>query len=161
MRQINVYYVLYEGKRMYFPKILYQHGSCLGCQGCHEGTGSAFPASYILPMIFSPTQGSIIIDAGVAEGNFALSVVDKAKRLYLVECDRGWMEALRLTFEPWKEKVVFIEKFMSDTAGDTTTSIDELMGDEADGPYFIKLDIEGYEQKALCRNEEAVDQEGR
>jgi hypothetical protein len=98
---------------------------------------------------FNPEEGSVIVDAGVAEGNFALSVVEKAGKLYLVECDPGWMEALRLTFEPWKEKVVFIEKFMSDLPGERTTTIDELLGVEENENFFIKLDIEGYERKAL------------
>jgi len=59
------------------------------------------------------------------------------------------MEALRLTFAPWKEKVVFVEKYMSDIQSDTTVSIDELLSREDGENYFIKLDIEGYEQKAL------------
>jgi hypothetical protein len=98
---------------------------------------------------FQVEPGSIVIDAGVAEGNFALSVVEKAKRLYLIECNTEWMEALRLTFAPWKEKVVFIEKYMSDIESDTTTSIDALVRPESGEKYFIKLDIEGFEQKAL------------
>lgn len=142
------YYVLYEGKRMYFPRSFNSPEVIWAVRAARREQDPASPHLYLTEE-FQPAGGSIIIDAGVAEGNFALSVVEKAKRLYLVECDRGWMEALRLTFEPWKGKVIFIEKFMSDTAGDTSTTIDELLGDEPEGPFFIKLDIEGYEQKAI------------
>jgi hypothetical protein len=143
------FYILFDSKKMYFPKrftedhVIWAGRSMLKEQDPHS------PHLY-LTGDFQPEEGSIIIDAGVAEGNFALSVVEKARRLYLVECDPEWMKALRLTFEPWKEKVVFIEKFMSDTAGDTTTSVDDLLDPIEDGPYFVKLDIEGYEQKALA-----------
>jgi len=92
----------------------------------------------------------VVIDAGVAEGNFALSVVDKAKRLYLIECEAEWVEALKLTFAPWKEKVIFVEKYMSDSEGDLMVSIDSLLKPFANEKYFIKMDIEGYEQKALA-----------
>jgi hypothetical protein len=90
-----------------------------------------------------------VVDAGVAEGNFALSAVEKAKRLYLIECENEWIDALRLTFAPWKEKVVFVEKYMSDIQSNTTTSIDALITPEPGESYFIKLDIEGFEKKAL------------
>jgi len=59
------------------------------------------------------------------------------------------MEALRLTFEPWQDKVVFIGKFMSDLPGESTTTIDEILDGEENEHIFIKLDIEGYERKAL------------
>ena len=59
------------------------------------------------------------------------------------------MEALRLTFEPWKDKVIFVEKFMSDTSGSSSVTIDELLDPFENTHYFIKLDIEGYERKAL------------
>ena len=59
------------------------------------------------------------------------------------------MVALRLTFEPWKEKVFFIEKYLSDEAGSSTISLDSILVPESGSNYFIKLDIEGFEQKAL------------
>jgi hypothetical protein len=141
-------YVIYEGKKMYFPRSFTSTKVVWAVRAAMKEQDQRSPHLYLTGN-FKPEDGSIILDAGVAEGNFAISVIEKAKRLYLVECDPGWMEALRLTFEPWKEKVVFVEKFMSDTPGENTTSIDELLSHEGKGSYFIKLDIEGYEQKAL------------
>ena len=60
------------------------------------------------------------------------------------------MEALRHTFEPWKGKVVFVEKFMSDRSGRFQRhQLMNCLGMKKMDPFFIKLDIEGYEKKAL------------
>jgi hypothetical protein len=144
----NCFYVWFEGKKMYFPNHLSHSEIIWAVRAAMREQDPESPHLY-LPGDFQVEPGSIVIDAGVAEGNFALSVVETAKRLYLVECDQRWMEALKLTFAPWKEKVVFIEKFMSDEKGDTSISVDSLLVHEKGEKYFIKLDIEGYEQKAL------------
>jgi hypothetical protein len=141
-------FVMYEGKRMYFPSGFSKSAVTWSVRAARREQDPLSPHLY-LTGDFQPDPDSVIIDAGVAEGNFALSVVERAKRLYLIECDPGWMEALRLTFEPWKGKVVLVEKFMSDSPGETTTSIDHLLEDGEQGPVFIKLDIEGFEQKAI------------
>ncbi|MCX6326499.1 MAG: hypothetical protein NT144_07605 [Bacteroidia bacterium] len=142
------FYTLFDSKKMYFPKRFTLTHVIWAVRAIMKEQDPLSPHLY-LTSDFQVEPGSIVIDAGVAEGNFALSVVDKAKRLYLIECDIGWMESLRLTFAPWKEKVVFVEKYMSEGQSDTTTSIDELVSPESSENYFIKLDIEGYEQKAL------------
>jgi hypothetical protein len=142
-------YVLFEGKRMYFPKSFKSNEVVWAVRAALREQDLNSPHLY-LTNDFQPLEGSIIIDAGVAEGNFALAVIDKARRLFLVECDPGWMEALRLTFEPWKEKVVFVEKYMSDKTDEKTTSIDDLLRCEENEYYFVKLDIEGYEKNALA-----------
>jgi 16S rRNA A1518/A1519 N6-dimethyltransferase RsmA/KsgA/DIM1 with predicted DNA glycosylase/AP lyase activity len=46
-------------------------------------------------------EGDVVVDAGAAEGNFALSVIDKASKVYIIEGDAGWCEALRQTFLPY------------------------------------------------------------
>jgi hypothetical protein len=142
-------YILFEGKKMYFPKSFNSSKVTWAVRAALREQDSRSPHLYLTDD-FQPAEGSVIIDAGVAEGNFALSVIEKAKRLYLVECDPGWMEALKHTFEPWKEKVVFVEKYMSDKPGEITTSIDDLLKQEDNDYYFIKLDIEGYEKSALA-----------
>lgn len=153
--QHQCYYVLYGGKRMYFPKNFTETQVIWIFRSINKEQDSQSPHLY-LTTEFQVDINSIVVDAGVAEGNFALSVVEKAKLLYLIECDTEWMEALRLTFAPWKEKVVFVEKLMSDTESASTTSIDSLVKPISNEKYFIKMDIEGYEQKALKGMENLV-----
>lgn len=96
---------------------------------------------------FHVEQGMTVIDAGVAEGNFALSVIDKVNKIFLVECDSEWIEALRYTFKDYKDKVVYVEKLLSDSISDTTITIDKIA--ENENIDYIKMDIEGYEVPAL------------
>lgn len=91
-------------------------------------------------------EGSIIVDAGVCEGNFALQYIDKAKKMYLIEADEIWMQALRLTFWPYREKVVFCRKYLSRHDSADTITIDTLADEPVD---FLKMDIEGAEVDAL------------
>lgn len=147
-KQNQCSYVLYEGKKMYFPKKLTQTEIIWLTRSSYKEQDPQSPHLY-QTTDFQVEQNSIVVDAGVAEGNFALSVIEKAKLLYLIECDTEWMEALRLTFEPWKEKVIFIEKLLSDTKSDSTISIDSILKPIPTEKYFIKMDIEGYEKEAL------------
>ena len=93
--------------------------------------------------------GDIVIDAGVCEGNFALKYVDICSKMYLFECEPKWIEALEQTFRDYRDKVEIIPKFVSDvTEGDYTT-IDDALPNLRGQNIFIKMDIEGYEPKAL------------
>ena len=146
--QNNRLYILFDGKRMYFPAKYTKKHVTWAARSILKEQDLKSPHLY-LTNGFQVDEGSIVVDAGVAEGNFALMAVEKAKRLYLIECNPEWIDALKLTFEPWKDKVIFVEKFLSDSKGESTTSIDALIQPGAAERYFIKMDIEGFEQKAL------------
>lgn len=147
-KENRIFYILFEGKKMYFPRSFSMTHVIWNVRRLLKEQDMQSPHLYLNDG-FLVEPGSVVIDAGVAEGNFALSVIDEAQRVYLVECDKEWMEALKLTFDPWKDKVVFIEKYMSDIESETTICLDSLMIPEPGFSYFIKLDIEGFEQKAL------------
>ena len=61
--------------------------------------------------------GDIVIDAGVAEGNFALKYVDLCSKMYLFEPEEKWQEPLRQTFKNYRDKVEIIPRFVSDKTG--------------------------------------------
>ena len=147
--KLNRYYILFDGKNMYFPARFTESQVIWAARSIYKEQDPKSPHLY-LTSDFQVDADSIVIDAGVAEGNFALAVVEKVKRLYLIESDAEWMDSIKLTFAPWKEKVVFVEKFMSDVDGETTTSLDSFIKPDADEKYFIKMDIEGFEQNALA-----------
>ncbi|GHT73797.1 hypothetical protein AGMMS50262_05520 [Bacteroidia bacterium] len=92
-------------------------------------------------------EGDIIAEVGTAEGMWTLSSIEKVKKAYLFERDEKWCIALRKTFEPFKDKVVIINKFVSDISNDNSTSIDNFLnGTELN---FIKADIDGNEIKLV------------
>lgn len=106
-----------------------------------------------LAQSFQVKENAVVLDAGVAEGNFTLSIIDKVKKVYLVEPDKNWVEALRYTFEPYMDKVVIVNKYLSDYESKETATVDGLVTDRLD---FIKMDIEGEEYYALQGSKETI-----
>jgi hypothetical protein len=105
-----------------------------------------------LTQSFEVEDGDILVDVGAAEGNLPLSVMHKVKKVYLFETDPKWIEALQATFEPWKEKVEIINKYVSDKNNDTHVTLDTFFKDKE--PFtFLKVDAEGAETSILegCR----------
>ncbi|MCH5269095.1 MAG: glycosyltransferase [Lachnospiraceae bacterium] len=92
-------------------------------------------------------EGAIIIDAGVAEGNFAASVIHKCKKIYMVECDPDYIDALKHSFKDYLDKIVFVNKFLDSYDDDEHITIDTLLNGETIN--YIKMDIEGAEIAAL------------
>jgi hypothetical protein len=139
-------YVLQNGKRLYFKKEwnkkqvqAYYNGLLIEQDGlsphCYETAE------------FHVSENDVVVDAGVAEGNFALSVIEKVKRIYLFEADETWMEALNATFAPWKDKVVIVNKYISDSDEENCITLDTFFENEKID--FIKADIEGSETQLL------------
>ena len=94
---------------------------------------------------WQPQEGSIVADIGTAEGNFSLDIVERVRKLYLFECDPGWVEALQATFAPWKEKVEIVTQYIGNGKG--CIALDTYFKDkEID---YIKADIEGAEVAML------------
>ncbi len=149
----ELYFIYHYGKKMYFSRhyktkddVEEYYKSICGEQDFKS------PHRY-LTNTFSIPRGSVVIDAGVAEGNFALSIIDGIKRIYLFEPDEEWMEALKCTFEPYKDKVVFINKSISNFTSKKITTIDSEIKEKID---FIKMDIEGEEYYALEGAEKTI-----
>lgn len=146
--EAQLHYLFFEGKRMYLKKNF--HGieerdgkKYVGNMYGDQDTNS--PHKYE-GMGVAVEEGDILVDAGVCEGNFSLHHIDKVSKVYLIECDRGWMEALYHTFKPYKDKVVFCEKFLSNMDSEETVKLDTLVTEPVN---FIKMDIEGEEIRAL------------
>ncbi|GHT75284.1 hypothetical protein AGMMS50262_10130 [Bacteroidia bacterium] len=139
-------YVLHEDKRLYFKrkwsekKIKGSYSRLLMEQDPESPHRYETPDFYV-------QEGEVVADAGVAEGNFALSIVEKVKKLYLFEVDEEWLEALDATFAPWKEKVVIVHKYVSDKNDDKQVKLDDFFKDETID--FLKADIEGAEVQML------------
>lgn len=142
----GMHYVLFKGKRMYYPKKHSKQYVASQINFVNVEQDMDSPHRYVNER-FGVQEGDIVIDAGVAEGNFALEIVDIAKKIYLVECEHEWVEALEKTFEPWKEKVVIVEKMLGATDDELHVSIDGMVEEEE--ANFIKMDVEGAEVDSL------------
>lgn len=140
-------YILFEGKRMFFPRsYLFMHENNLVCvKNILYEQGKHSPHRYI-KFDNEIKKDMIIVDAGVCEGNFALRYVEYAKKIYLIESDPEWIGALERTFQPYKEKVIICNKYLSNKDTEQSITLDTLIHERID---ILKMDIEGYEVSAL------------
>ena len=96
------------------------------------------------------TPGGTVLDLGAAEGLISLECVENSDRVILFEGDEKWFMPLETTFEPYRNKVNIVRKFVSDSTDEEYISIDDYFGDNIpEDIKLIKIDIEGYEQRAL------------
>lgn len=140
-------YIMFENKRMYYPrehKFIRRKGIEVVEDVLYEQAAGS-PHLYIRKKDDIP-YGAVIVDAGVCEGNFALRYIEKVRKVYLIESDAGWMQALRRTFKDYRGKVVFCNKFLSGHDNARETTLDSLVSEKID---FLKMDIEGSEVEAL------------
>jgi predicted RNA methylase len=98
---------------------------------------------------YKELEGKTLLDIGAAEGIFALDTIDYVKKVYLFECEREWIEPLQLTFNPWKDKVEIVEKYVSENNSEKCVTLDTFMKEKEKDNIHIKMDIEGAEQSAL------------
>lgn len=93
----------------------------------------------------SVKEGDVVVDIGAAEALFSLDVIDKAAKVIIIESDPMWLEPLRATFEPYKNKVEIINKRVSDRDSAQEITLMSCMNNTIPSRIFIKMDIEGYE----------------
>lgn len=145
--EAKLWYVVEHGKRIYMKAsyntkesvIQYYKSICLE-------QDEQSPHRYLVNG-YDVEDGMTVIDAGVAEGNFTFSIIDKAAKVYLIESDQEWIDALNYTFKDYKDKIIYINKYLSNVVSKTTITIDEIAKTEKID--YIKIDIEGNEILAL------------
>lgn len=95
-------------------------------------------------------KGKILLDIGSAEGFTSRDAIEQVGKVYLFECEPEWIEVLKTTFAPWKDKCEIIEKRVSSVCNDNSITLDEFLKDRPIDNLFLKMDIEGAECAALC-----------
>ena len=143
----GLHYVMLDGKKLYFKKRWSKKRIRHSFNELTKEQDPQSPHRYLTDQ-FKIEDGEILVDIGVAEGNFALGAVEKASRLILFETDSEWIEALNATFEPWKEKVLIINKFVSDITNATNTTLDDFLA-PGEKISFLKIDVDGAESRLL------------
>lgn len=146
-------YVMYNGKRMYMKRGMDDGDIQHYVKSIVSEQDILSPHRYLSKDFYVP-EGAIVVDAGVAEGNFALDVIDNVKEIYLIECDDAWIEALQLTFQNYVDKVHIVKKMLCNYTDETHITIDELVQEKQID--FIKMDIEGAEIDALSGAEKVM-----
>jgi hypothetical protein len=143
-------YVMHQDKKLYFikkptNKALKRHYLSL-----LEEQSRDSPHLYVTND-FDIQEGDVLYDIGSAEGIFALSNIEKVSHVVLFEGNESWINVLQSTFEPWKEKVTIVPKYVSDINNDQYTTIDAFIEEHGDrfSPDFIKIDVEGAEMNVL------------
>ncbi len=151
----DMYFVIRRGKKMYFTedftteKQVRDYYISLLIEQDEES-----PHKYT-DQTFDVDEGSVLVDAGAAEGMFALDIIDKCRKVYLFEPDEKWCKALQKTFENYDDKVIIANKSISDYSNSVTTKLDDMIKD--DSVDFIKMDIEGEELYALQGAKELIE----
>lgn len=149
----GLFYVLHHNKRMYFSRsydteekvIDYYKSICI-----EQDENS--PHKY-LSDDFTVENGNVVLDVGVAEGNFSLNIIEQVEKIYMVEADPLWIEALQQTFSNYKDKVEIIAGYASSYNEGDYVTLDSVIDDKLN---FIKMDIEGCEYDALIGAERLI-----
>lgn len=139
-------YINFNGKRLYFKRGMKDNAIKNLYRGLLIDQDVDSPHRY-LDESFKMNKSDIVVDAGAAEGNFSLMIVDSVKKIFLFESDPEWIEPLNATFEPWKQKVEIIQKRVSNETNEANITLDDFY--ELRKFTFIKADIEGDELKLL------------
>jgi precorrin-6B methylase 2 len=150
----GMHYVLQEGKRLYFKKKWSVKRIKKSYHDLTLEQDEMSPHRY-LSTSFNLDENDVLVDFGAAEGNFTLSVIERIKKAYLFEYDPEWIEALRLTFKPWQDKVEIVPKFVSDKNDDKHCSGDVFFKDKPIS--FMKIDVDGGERSLLKGFEHTIE----
>jgi len=151
-------YVLQDGKRLYFKKRWNENKIKRSyCDLIREQDLNS-PHRYLTDS-FNIGKNDVLADIGAAEGNFSLAVIDDVRKVYIFEYDPEWIEALKVTFAPWAEKVEIIDKFVSDSNDNSHVRFDTFYENKKD-INFLKIDVDGAESVVLKSCEKLFKSDG-
>lgn len=148
-------FVLHQGRKLYFPKEWSLKKTASAYRRYLEvenilggGYTRKAPHQYQAEN-FRVQAGDVVVDAGAAEGLFALDVIDLARRVYVIESGAEWRAPLQATLAPFGDKAVLIPQTVAATDGPGRMRLATLLEQEPAPSWFIKMDIEGDEVAVL------------
>lgn len=158
--QNHLPYVVHKGKKLFFPqsftldfcKMLYKRyidTECLLGGDYREKCPHQYQTES-----FCINEGDVLVDVGCAEALLSLDAIEKVSKVYLLEADKEWIQALNETFKDYSDKVIIVNKFASGADSESTITLNTLLKDDVDKSLFIKMDIEGAEVDVLNGSKE-------
>lgn len=144
----GLHYVLRDGKRLYFRKNTPVSKIERNYRELAIEQDKRSPHHYLEDV--KEVAGKTFVDIGCAEGYSSLEVIEEAEHVYLFEQDEQWIEALEATFNPWRDKITIIRKYVSDHNSVTEQTLDDFFKEKKKDNLFLKMDIEGAERYALA-----------
>lgn len=142
-------YVIHNGEKLFFPRDYAEERVRNAYKQLLIEQDEQSPHKYYGQSV-NASGTDIFIDVGCAEAIMALDMVKSVEKVILVECSIAWIEALKMTFEPWKEKVTIINKFAGEECSETFITIDKIVENiNQNKKILIKMDLEGNEITAL------------
>lgn len=93
----------------------------------------------------------VFVDVGCAEAIMALEFAQKAKKIVLFESKNEWIEALKNTFAPYRDKTIILSSFAGKSIEKNITTLDHELKSfmELSCRIMIKMDVEGSELDVL------------
>lgn len=149
-----------KGRRLFFPAhtlqadALHAYHILIDREGL-LGTGTLAKSPHCYQDgDFKVEEGDVLLDVGCAEAVFTLDNIDKVSKAYLFECAPEWHKPLIQTFAPFSDKVVMVNKLVSDRTGRKSTTLLDAVGRERldESRFFVKMDIEGSERLVIKGN---------
>lgn len=156
-RNIGLFWADWHGKRLYMKRSINTEDQVRRyVTSLYKEQNLDSPHSYHRDG-YGVKNGDVILDGGTAEGFWALENIEKAKHAYLIENDKGWVEALNYTFKDYADKVSIIVKKLGSSSVGSNVTIDKLNREMKIN--YIKLDIEGAEIETLQGAAETLSQD--
>ncbi|MBM3400037.1 MAG: FkbM family methyltransferase [Bacteroidetes bacterium] len=143
----KLHYCLHNGKKLYFTAAFTKDRIERLYKSLITEQDSRSAHRYIDD--YDKLNNYTLLDVGSAEGTFTLDNIDRLKHVYLFESEPYWIDALKATFEPWKEKITIVEKYVGDKTEGNFITLDDYLKDKEIERLFLKMDIEGAELTAL------------
>lgn len=143
----NRYYCKVSDYKLFFPRTFSKH-TCILYYSIYLFEQSKDSPHRYIDESFHVKPNDVLFDVGAAEGLFTLHHIDTISEAYVFECDDQWIEALRLTFSGM-DKIHIVPKYVDTYTSDTTVKLDDYIHEINGRGIFIKMDIEGAEEKAL------------
>ena len=146
----ELFYGIYGGKKLYLSKEFDTKEKAIRYLEIMIAEQSEHSPHKYLTTEFNVDNEDIVFDIGCADGNFALSIVDKAKEIYLFEMEEAWEKPLQLTFAPYMDKIHIIKKYVSKNSNLNNVSLDDFCKEnDINFIGMLKMDVEGAEEEVL------------